>query len=92
MTESFLDKRQRPRRPWRVSLEFLRLGEKLQVIASGNAVDLSDSGAAVISDFSMLTGQVVIFREKENPYELKFCTAAWSRKDGGLYTAGLKFI
>lgn len=92
MTETFFDKRRSRREPWNTTLEFLKMGEGQKVIAYASSMNISRSGAAVTTDFVINPGQVIIFREMGRQSELKFCTVAWSMKDNGLYTAGLKFI
>jgi hypothetical protein len=92
MNSFFVDKRRHPREKRTAVLEFLKLGDGVRVIALGICLNKSHSGSLVNSDFVIYPGQVIIFREKERPEELKFCTVAWSRKLDGLYTAGLKFI
>lgn len=72
-------------------LEYFRAG-KSENILSAASIDISDGGIGITSDCALEPGQVIIFKNRENPSILKIAIVQWTMKIGEKYRAGLMFI
>lgn len=86
------EKRQHQRKPYTTSLKYYREGEPETTPHTSTSIDMSDSGVGLITDHELEPGQVVVFKNKENPSVQKMAIVQWSMKSGGKYRAGLLFL
>ena len=86
------EKRRHQRKAYTASLKYYREGEPESTPHTSTSIDISDSGVGIITDHELEPGQVIIFKNKENPSLQKLAIVQWSMKSGGKYRAGLLFL
>lgn len=86
------ERRKHHRRFYNTDLRYYREGEPETKSYSSTSIDISDSGIGIITDHELEPGQVIIFKNKENPTVHRIAIVQWSMKSGGKYRAGLLFI
>lgn len=89
----YIERRASPRRPYETVLEFIKLDSSgKRVIATAKSLNISSGGIAVITEFCIMPGQVLIYKEMHSEGELHFVTVAWTQKIENGYLAGMKYI
>ncbi|HEX8947837.1 MAG TPA: PilZ domain-containing protein, partial [Dissulfurispiraceae bacterium] len=80
------------RMPYHTSLKYYIEGEPETTPHTSTTIDISDSGVGLITDHELEPGQVIIFKNKDNPSAHRVAIVQWSMKSGGKYRAGLLFL
>lgn len=86
------EKRAAKREPVSGAVEYSIQGEVIKTFRGGQSIDMSESGMGIVSDCSLEPGQVIIFKDKDNPPVIKIAIVQWSMKVGDIFRAGLRFI
>ncbi|BCB95401.1 hypothetical protein JZK55_03230 [Dissulfurispira thermophila] len=85
------ERRRYKRKPYNAPLEYFRTGRSENILSAAS-IDISEGGIGISSDCPLEPGQVIIFKNKENPSVLKIAIVQWSMRIGEKYRAGLMFI
>jgi hypothetical protein len=88
----FIERRKYKREPCSKPIEFLKITGRKEAINSGLAIDESDAGVGLQTDFQLISGQPVIFREKDDEECIKYGIVCWSCKLNGLFRSGVRYI
>ncbi len=86
------ERRRHPRSSNTTSLRYYKEGEPETTPHTSTSIDISESGMGIVTEQELEPGQIIIFKNKENPEIRKIAIVQWSMKSGGKYRAGLLFI
>lgn len=92
LTEEKGERRRRPRRFCNVPMEFHKKGEVKGTLHKCISVDISESGINIITDFELKTGEIVVFKKKEDAPAIRIAVVIWSAKIDDKHRVGLMFI
>jgi len=92
LAEKKVEQRRHQRKACQNQIEFFRKGESKNKLYECVIVDISESGAGLVSDMELKPGEIISLCKRDSQTVLKSAVVIWHARDKEKYRSGLMFI